>query len=1167
MLPEEATLARIRRRRGRARRPRNRYGFGLAARLLLTVVCVVALFAAGLAALAARGPIAIPMLGDRIAAAIDARLGDGYDAIAGRTWVQLDATGLVVSVDDLRIVSSAGDAVIVAPRASVAIDPLALLAGVVAPTRIDIFDLDIDLALTEDGAVAVSAGAGPIVLGRAAAPSSSMPAMQETGGEHAALRPLGDAVRSVLALSLGSASPLGSLKHVGVARGRLMFSDRASGRTFAFDGFEAMVDRDRDAALLSVSGVGPNGRWTVTARATGELADSGLRSLDVEVRDLSADEIFLLSGARNPAVDFDTPISARLRLGLSETGSFETATGQFSVGSGFFYVLNQHHEPLRVDEISGAFTWDGAARRFDVGPVTYLAGRTRLSASGSVSPPEAGAGFWAVSLTSGPGVLGAERPGERDVPIDRAALTARVDVASKTFVADRFEVAGPGVSVSGSGDGRWTPGDRLFRLGLSASQTDAAAVLRLWPTVSAPYARAWFISHVEAGRLEKGELFLDLGEASLVAMADMLPIDENAVRVSFSVADASLNFLPGVPSVTGLAGAGRVSARSAVFEARAGYMEAGGDRRLTIVDGRFDAADFGRPPVHGTLNVRVTGSMDAVGDILGREGMKPFGGFAMEPGAFKGSVDGRLTVDIDFGLNEKPLVRVAAQVSNLVVERLAGKERLEQGALTVTVDPSGLRAAGQGRLFGTTAKLELKKPPGGFTEATLSLTLDESARARLGWGVPGFTGPVGARIVTLIGAGEKARPAVELDLTRAAIGNVAPGVSKPSGRPGKASFTIVSENGHASLQSFVLDAGTLYALGSVDLDPAGGFASASFQQVRLSSGDDMKVEAASGRDGLRVSVRATTLDARPFTQELLGGGSGGGGGPGPDRGGQPAAPGGGVDLDLRAALLTGANGQSLSNVELRLATRGDVLRDFRLAARSGRASVTGGPLAQQAGAQQQFFLRSDDAGALLSFLDLYRRMDGGDLQLTGLSGGGRASGILSVRGFTLRNEANLQRLVAEGVRAPEPGRFPIDPNAVPFDRMQVAFARTGGRLDLREGVVSGPSVGATIEGMIDFSRDQVALNGTFVPIYGLNNLFSKIPLFGPLLGGGANEGLIGINYRIAGPATAPLMSVNPLSVITPGFLRKIFGAVDGQSPPPLPPEPAPIRRSPPAPGR
>ena len=136
----------------------------------------------------------------------------------------------------------------------------------------------------------------------------------------------------------------------------------------------------------------------------------------------------------------------------------------------------------------------------------------------------------------------------------------------------------------------------------------------------------------------------------------------------------------------------------------------------------------------------------------------------------------------------------------------------------------------------------------------------------------------------------------------------------------------------------------------------------------------------------------------------------------------------------------------------------------------------------------------------------------------------------------------------------------IDPNAVAFDRLEVAFTRSGGRLDLRDGVVSGPSVGATIEGAIDFTRDQVALNGTFVPAYGLNNMFSRIPLFGPLLGGGANEGLIGINFRVAGPASAPLLTVNPLSAITPGFLRKIFGAADAVS---LPPQSAPAD-SPPA---
>ena len=51
-----------------------------------------------------------------------------------------------------------------------------------------------------------------------------------------------------------------------------------------------------------------------------------------------------------------------------------------------------------------------------------------------------------------------------------------------------------------------------------------------------------------------------------------------------------------------------------------------------------------------------------------------------------------------------------------------------------------------------------------------------------------------------------------------------------------------------------------------------------------------------------------------------------------------------------------------------------------------------------------------------------------------------------------------------------------------------------------------------------------------------------------LLGGGAHEGVFGLNYRIVGPVTGPTLTVNPLSAMTPGFLRKVFGAVDGTAP-------------------
>ena len=61
------------------------------------------------------------------------------------------------------------------------------------------------------------------------------------------------------------------------------------------------------------------------------------------------------------------------------------------------------------------------------------------------------------------------------------------------------------------------------------------------------------------------------------------------------------------------------------------------------------------------------------------------------------------------------------------------------------------------------------------------------------------------------------------------------------------------------------------------------------------------------------------------------------------------------------------------------------------------------------------------------------------------------------------------------------------------------------------------------------------LTGTFVPAYSLNNLFSQIPVLGMILGGGQHEGLFAITFKVSGAASAPTLTVNPLSAIAPGF--------------------------------
>src|SRR5262249_44056831 len=81
-------------------------------------------------------------------------------------------------------------------------------------------------------------------------------------------------------------------------------------------------------------------------------------------------------------------------------------------------------------------------------------------------------------------------------------------------------------------------------------------------------------------------------------------------------------------------------------------------------------------------------------------------------------------------------------------------------------------------------------------------------------------------------------------------------------------------------------------------------------------------------------------------------------------------------------------------------------------------------------------------------------------------------------------------------------------------------------------VVRGPAIGATMDGLIDYAANDVRLRGTFVPLFGLNNMFGQIPIVGLFLGGD-KEGLVGITFEVVGPPGAPVLRVNPMSALVP----------------------------------
>jgi AsmA-like C-terminal region len=141
----------------------------------------------------------------------------------------------------------------------------------------------------------------------------------------------------------------------------------------------------------------------------------------------------------------------------------------------------------------------------------------------------------------------------------------------------------------------------------------------------------------------------------------------------------------------------------------------------------------------------------------------------------------------------------------------------------------------------------------------------------------------------------------------------------------------------------------------------------------------------------------------------------------------------------------------------------------------------------------------------------------------------------------------MRQLMAQGgnVRADERGVMRFDPDSVQVGQLLADFGWGGGRLTVRSGVMSGPAIGMTFDGFIDFPKNSLDLSGSYVPAYALNSLLSHIPVVGVLVAGGQNEGVFALNYRLTGDISAPIVTVNPLSAIAPGLMRKIMGVIDG----------------------
>jgi hypothetical protein len=784
-----------------------------------------------------------------------------------------------------------------------------------------------------------------------------------------------------------------------------------------------------------------------------------------------------------------------------------------------------------------------------------VAGGNRMTLFAQLDAPREAGGSWGMKISGGTIMLAASLNDAKPIVLNRFLLRMRLDPEKQRIDIEQGEIGNVDLGLLASGHIDLSNGEPRLNIGIAGSRMSVAAMKLLWPAFVSPKVRNWVNEHIIGGNVERISIATNAKFDTLRSSGP--PIPDNGLSIEITGTGAEISPVEGLPPIRDADMNVRISGRTATVNVGRGVIELAPNRKLAITNGVFEVPDTHGKAPPARVRFRVDGPVPAAAELLNSGRLREFSGAPVEPSTSRGT----LSAQIALGMPLQPdLPEGSAQytinmdVANFAADRMVMGQKVEAANLRVTADNDGYQIRGDVKINGVPAALDYRRPRGDAeAEVRVRATLDEAARARLGFDLSGMvSGPVPVKLEGRVPAVEgESRFAIDADLTQARVDKLLPGWTKPPGRSARASFTAVKEQQLTRLEDFLIEAQGTQVKGNVVLDDTGDVVSADFPTFQLADGDKASLRAERGQDGaLRVMMRGDVFDGRALIKQTIAGPAGDQ--PKQGKASKQDKP-KDVDIDIKVGTVAGFHGETLRGIDLRMSRRGGTIKSFALGAKLGRDTPVSGDMRGRQGGRNVLYLETADAGAFFRFTDTYPKIYGGEMWVAMDPPTGdltaRQDGILNIRDFTIRGEASLEN-VAAGSNTPN-GQGPANKPGVEFSRMRVEFTRSHGRFTVREGLVKGPVIGATGEGYIDYLKNDVNIHGTFVPFYGLNNMFGQIPIFGLFLGGGSNEGLVGLTYQVVGTPNAPVLRVNPISVLTPGLMRKFWefpsGATRSQS--------------------
>ena len=1018
----------------------------------------------------------------------------------GDTALSLGAIEITVDADwvprlrlqDLVLAHPGGGTILTLPEMRVAFDSGALAQGQVRARSLVLVGGRINLRRDAEGRFDLDLGAGA------------------AGLRLGSLAEVLDAVDAAVALPA-----LSYLRRIDAQALTLTLQDARAHRAWQVgDGRLTLENRDRELAMelgfsLASEGLAPaQATLTFVTRKNSPEARIRATVAGVSARDIAA---------QAPPLAWlgvlDAPISGQFATALDSRGRIGMLQAELTLAAGALHP-NAETLPIPFDRAALSLNYDPARERINLTGVTVESPQLRLAANGHVDVPGAARGLpeaFVAQMRFSDVKVDPEGMFVEPVTFSEGALDLRLRLDPFRVEVGQLALVEDGQRLVAAGRVAAEPTGWNLALDLHLDAIRHDRLLALWPVALVPRTRAWLVDNVQEGLL-----------SDVRAALRLTPEAEPKLALGYEFAGVDVHFIKTMPPIRQGHGYATIDGATYTMVLDQGQVTPPQGGVIDMAGTVFSVLDILQRPPQAEIHLRTDSSLTAALSLLDEP---PFG-FMKKAAREVDLGEGRARIDsvVRMPLKDRILLedlsyQVTGRLTDVRSDVLVPGRVLTAPALTLTASRAGMAIAGAGKLgavpFEVTYTQGFGPEAQGRSAVAGTVELSPLAVTEFGLGLPeGMVRGSGlGQIALALEHDQPPRLTLTSDLRGIALHLPEVGWAKPANATGR--LLVEARLGTPPVvDRLEVEARGLRATGSVILRASGGLEVARFDPFRVGDWLDAAVELTGRGPGRNVDVALTggRLDLRRMT---LGARAGGGDA--------------GSDLQVVLDRVTVSDGIALTGLRGSFSPRGGFNGSF-VAKVNDTAVVQGTVAPSKAGSAVR--ITSQDAGAVLAAAGIFTTARGGALDLSLIPTGPEGYYTGSAKATDLRVvdapvlAALLSAISVVGILEQ------LNGDGLVFNQADADFRLTPEAVEVTRGAAVGLSLGVSMAGLYYINDQRLRLQGVVSPFYLLNGIGAILTRRG--------EGLFGFNYKLRGTADAPRISVNPLSILTPGMFREIF---------------------------